>query len=90
MFIALLVSFLSDALLLVLVRFTVRNVSAKTSVSRIVLAVLVQVGVIVLLVVAPYEVLYLSAGGSLRPATQSALVGTRQAVLCARSTSGHP
>jgi hypothetical protein len=56
MFIALLVSFLSDVIVLALVRFTVRKVSAIASVSKIVLAILIQVCVLGLLVVAPYEI----------------------------------
>jgi hypothetical protein len=55
MFIALLLSFLSDVLLLTLVRVSVRKVSANTSSSSIVLAGLIQVVVIVVLVVVPYE-----------------------------------
>lgn len=52
---AFLASLLSDVLLLVLVRFTVRLISAATTASRIAVAVLIQLGVVVLLVVAPVE-----------------------------------
>lgn len=52
---AFLASLLSDVLLLVVVRFTVRLISAATTVSRIAVAVLIQLGVVVFLVVAPWE-----------------------------------
>jgi hypothetical protein len=55
-FTALLVSFFSDIFLLALVRFTIRWVSAKTSVSRIALAVLTQASVFVLLILVPWDI----------------------------------
>jgi hypothetical protein len=54
-YIALLASFLSDVLLLALVRFVVRRISEETSVFRLAVAVLIQVGAITLLVVAPLQ-----------------------------------
>lgn len=54
-YIALLASFLSDVFLLALVRFVVRRISEETSVIRLAVAVLIQVGVIALLVVAPLQ-----------------------------------
>jgi hypothetical protein len=51
--VALLLSLLSDIFLLVLVRFTLRWISTKTNASRIALAILIQAGVFVFLVVAP-------------------------------------
>jgi hypothetical protein len=53
---ALLVSFLADIFLVALVRFTVRWILAKTSVSRIALAVLIQLGVIILITLAPFTI----------------------------------
>lgn len=55
-FAALVLSLISDILLVALVRFTVRWLSTNTSASRIALAVSMQVGLIVLLVVAPFEI----------------------------------
>jgi hypothetical protein len=54
-YIALLASFLSDVLLLALVRFVVRRISEETGVFRLAVAVLIQVGVITVLVVAPFQ-----------------------------------
>jgi len=54
-YIALLASFLSDVLVLALVRFVVRQISAETSVFRLTVAVLMQMGLIALLVVAPFQ-----------------------------------
>lgn len=59
---AFLASLLSDVLLLTLTRFTVRMISAKTNAPRIAVSVLIQLGVVALLVVAPVKVaLYLTA-----------------------------
>jgi hypothetical protein len=55
-FAALLLSLLSDIFLLILVRFTLRWVSATISTFRIATAVLIQVSVIVILVIAPFEI----------------------------------
>ena len=52
----LLLSLLSDILLLVLVRFTVRWVSAKTSVWRIAVTLLLQAGIIYFLVFVPFSI----------------------------------
>jgi hypothetical protein len=70
---ALFVSLLSDVLMLALVRFTVRRVSAVPSLLRIATAIFVQLGVISLLVIAP-------VGMSWDTITQSRLTG--QALLC--------
>jgi hypothetical protein len=67
---ALVLSLLSDVLLLALVRLTVRRVSAKPSVSRIAIAILIQLGIIVLLVVTPWETV-----GRLRGAALTVVVG---------------
>jgi hypothetical protein len=50
---ALLLSLLSDILLLVLVRFTLHWISTKTNVFRIAVAILIQVGVFLCLIVVP-------------------------------------
>jgi hypothetical protein len=55
MFAAAVVSLLSDVILLALIRLTVRRISTKPSIPRIGLAVLVQVGVIVVLVIVPFQ-----------------------------------
>src|ERR1035441_9118325 len=60
LYVALVASFLSDVFLLVLVRYVVRRISEETSGFRLAVAVLIQVGVITLLVVAPFQ-----AAGSL-------------------------
>jgi len=65
--VALTVSLLSDVLLLALIRLTIRRVSAKPSVSRIGIAVLIQVGIILFFVVTPWETAGLLGA---RPATQ--------------------
>jgi hypothetical protein len=57
MVVALAVSILSDILLLALVRFTLRRVSADPSLPRIAIAVLMQAGIIFLLIVTPWETL---------------------------------
>jgi len=53
LFVALLASLLSDILLLILVRFSVRWLSANTNISRIARAVLIQIGVFALVIVMP-------------------------------------
>lgn len=55
MFVALVLGLLSDALLLILVRLTVRRVSAKPKVSQIAAAVLLQLGGVVFFVIVPIE-----------------------------------
>ncbi len=52
-FAALLASLLSDILLLILVRFSIRWLSAKTNVFRIILSVLIQIGVFAIVIVIP-------------------------------------
>ena len=52
----LLLSLLSDILLLVLVRFTVRWVSAKTNIWRIAATLLMQAGIVYFLVLVPLEI----------------------------------
>lgn len=52
----LLLSLLSDILLLVLIRFTVRWVSAKTSVWRIAVTLLMQAGIVYFLVLVPFVI----------------------------------
>jgi len=54
-FVALLASLLSDILLLILVRFSIRWLSAKTNVSRIIRSVLIQIGVFTILIVIPLD-----------------------------------
>jgi hypothetical protein len=53
--VALVASFLSDIFLLVVIRYVVRRISEETSGFRLAVAVLIQVGVITLLVVAPFQ-----------------------------------
>ncbi len=104
-FVALILSLLSDVLLLVLIRFTVRWVLAKTSVLRTAVTLLIQVAVVYFLVLVPFgitaaypkdfqqSVLLQTLGimGGLNRATaQSDLAHTQQALLPARSISDHP
>lgn len=53
---ALIVSFLSDVFLIALVRFTIRWVSIRTSVSRIAVAALLQAGVFILVLLVPLDI----------------------------------
>ncbi len=68
--VALVVSVLSDILLLALVRLTIRRVSADPSISRIAIAVLIQACIISLFIAAPWE-----TSGYLRGTTGRVVLG---------------
>lgn len=70
MLVALVVSVLSDILLLALVRLTIRRVSMNPSPSRIAIAVLIQAGTIFLFIGIPWE-----TSGSLRGTTGRVVLG---------------
>lgn len=55
-FVGLVLSLLSDVLLIALVRFTVRWVSEKASVSRTALAILIQVGIVYFVILVPLAI----------------------------------